>query len=475
MTPEERLDQLEQENRELREQLAKKDEQIEQLIQQVQALQDRLSKNSHNSSLPPSSDRFVRQPKSLRKKSGKKPGGQTGHPGSTLQFCEQADEILLHQVMQCQHCQADLTASPVLLKERRQVVDIPAPRLLVQEHQCEQKWCPTCGQVTIAPFPSGVMAPVQYGNRIEAIALYLVEQQLLPWARACEVLSDLLGIQMSEGTLQRGIERCAHHLSAVEEQLKAALMNAAVLHQDETGLYVKGERRWLHVSCTAHLTHYAVHAKRGREALDAIGILPHFKGTSVHDGWRSYFLYEDCSHALCNVHHLRELVFIAEQYQQEWAASMKALLLLMKDRVQEARSRGETQLDLLSLLALRGDYDRLLQEGWRTNPPAARAGPNKTTRKRHPAVNLLDRLQAGKEAVLAFLSNFAVPFDNNQAERDVRLVKVQQKVSGSFRSEAGVAAFCRIRSYLSTLRKQGLPLLPALEATLHGRPLLPSF
>src|SRR5207248_4751598 len=139
-----------------------------------------------------------------------------------------------------------LTASPVLLKERRQVIDIPAPRLLVQEHQCEQKWCPTCGQVTIAPFPSGVMAPVQYGNRIEAIALYLVEQQLLPWARACEVLSDLLGIQMSEGTLQRGIERCAHHLSAVEEQLKAALMNAAVLHQDETGLYVKGERRWLH-------------------------------------------------------------------------------------------------------------------------------------------------------------------------------------------------------------------------------------
>lgn len=475
MTPEERLNQLEQENRELREHLARKDEQIEQLIHQVQALQDRLSKNSHNSSLPPSSDRFVRQPKSLRKKSGKKPGGQTGHAGSTLQFCEQPDEILLHQVTQCQHCQADLLAEPALLRERRQVVDIPVPRLFVQEHQSEQKWCPSCAQVTIAPFPEGVMAPVQYGNRIEAIAVYLVEHQLLPWARACEVLCDLLGIQMSEGTLAKGIERCAHHLSPIEERLKQALIEAQVLHQDETGLYVKGERRWLHVSSTAHLTHYAVHAKRGREALDAIGILPQFKGTSVHDGWRSYFLYEDCSHALCNVHHLRELVFIAEHYQQEWAASMKALLLGMKDRVQEARSRGATQLDPLSRLALRGEYDRLLREGWQANANALRAQPPPATRKRHPAVNLLDRLQAGKEAVLAFLSNFAVPFDNNQAERDVRMVKVQQKVSGSFRSEAGVAAFCRIRSYLSTLRKQRLPLLPALEATLHGRPLLPSF
>lgn len=473
MTPEERLDQLEQENRELREQLAKKDEQIEQLIHQVQTLQDRLGKNSRNSSLPPSSDRFVRQPKSLRKKSGKKPGGQTGHPGSTLQLCDQPDEILLHQVTQCQHCQADLSASPVLLRERRQVVDVPAPRLWVQEHQSEQKWCSSCGHVTTAPFPEGVMASVQYGNRIEAIAIYLIEQQLLPWARACEVLSDLLGIQMSEGTLAKVIERCAHHLSPVEEQIKQALIEAQVLHQDETGLYVKGERRWLHVSSTAHLTHYAVHTKRGREALDAIGILPFFKGTSVHDGWRSYFLYEDCSHALCNVHHLRELVFIAEHYQQEWAASMKALLLKMKDRVEVARSRGETQLDPLSRLALRGEYDRLLREGWQAN--AAKEQPPPATRKRHPAVNLLDRLQWGKEAVLAFLSNFAVPFENNQAERDVRMVKVQQKVSGSFRSEAGVTAFCRIRGYLSTLRKQGLPLLPALEATLHGRPLLPSF
>ncbi len=281
---------------------------------------------------------------------------------------------------------------------------------------------------------------------------------------------------MSEGTLKSLIERCAQNLTEVEAQLKAALIAAAVLHQDETGLHVKGALHWLHVSSTAHLTHYAVHAKRGREALEAIGILPAFRGTSVHDSWRSYFLYQTCSHALCNVHHLRELTFLAEEYQQDWAAQMKQLLLLMKERVAQARLRGESQLDPLCRLAVRGDYDRLLQHGWQAHASAPRAGPaGKGRTARHLAANLLDRLQVGKEAVLAFLSNFAVPFDNNQAERDIRMVKVQQKVSGSFRSEAGVAAFCRIRSYLSTLRKQGIPLLSALEAALRGQPVLPSF
>lgn len=475
MTPEERLDQLEQENREVRSELAQKNELIEHLLHQVKELQDQLSKNSRNSSLPPSSDRFVRQPKSLRTPSGKKPGGQPKHPGSTLEMSEQPDEIVLHQVRRCLHSQADLRAEPALMRERRQVVDVPVVRLLVQEHQAEQKWCPNCREVSVAAFPEAVTAPVQYGDRVGAIALYLVESQLLPWGRACEVLSDLLGVTLSQGTLSSLIQRAQEKLVGVEEQLKAALMQGQVMHQDETGLYVKGKRRYLHVASTRKLTHYAVHQSRGREALDEIGILPHFTGTSVHDGWRSYFLYENCSHALCNAHLLRDLTFIAEEYQQNWATEMKRLLLLMKDRVEGAKSRGETELDPLSRLALRGEYDRVLASGWQTNPQACRASPEKGSRKRHPAVNLLDRLQTGKEAVLAFLDHFAVPFDNNQAERDIRMVKVQQKVSGSFRSEAGVTAFCRIRSYLSTLRKQGLPLLTALEAVLRGQPLLPSF
>ena len=211
------------------------------------------------------------------------------------------------------------------------MVDVPAVRLIVQEHQAECKRCPRCHQLSCAPFPSAVRAPLQYGPRVGAMAVYRVEQQLLPWGRACEVLADLLGTSMSEGTLCSLIEHCAQNLAPVEEQIKAALRAAPVLHQDETGLYVKGTRHWLHMSSTAHLTHYAVHAKRGRAALESIGILPQFKGTSVHDGWRSYFLYEDCCHALCNVHHLRELVFIHEVYQQQWAADLSKLLLLMKE------------------------------------------------------------------------------------------------------------------------------------------------
>jgi len=474
MTPEERLREMEQENNVLREQLTQRDELIEQLQQRIQLLEERLSKNSHNSHLPPSSDRFVRQPKSLRKKSGKKPGGQEGHPGKTLLWSSCPDEVIVHPVTCCEHCQSDLQAvSPVQI-ERRQVVDVPAPRLLVHEHHAERKQCPSCHQITAAPFPAGVDAPLQYGMRLGAMAVYLVQQQLLPWARACEVLADLVGVQISEGTLASLIERCAESLREVEEHIKEALVQADVLHQDETGLYVKGMRSWMHVACTAQLTHYAVHPKRGKVALDAIGILPRFQGTSVHDGWRSYFLYA-CTHALCLVHLLRELTFLAEEQHLAWAADLKALLLSMKEATEEAREQGLATLHPLEVADWQAQFVALLAHADATTP-TAQAPPGKKGRvKQSAARNLLSRLIDDQEAVLAFLHRLVVPFDNNQAERDVRMVKVQQKVSGSFRSEGGATAFCRIRGYLSTLRKQGLDLLASLEATLRGHPILPSF
>jgi transposase len=474
MTPEERLGEMEQENNILREQLTQRDELIEQLQQRIHLLEERLSKNSHNSHLPPSSDRFVRQPKSLRKKSGKQPGGQESHPGKTLLWSEIPDEVIVHPVTCCEHCQSDLQAVTAVQIERRQVVDVPAPRLLVQEHQGERKQCPWCNQITAAPFPAGVEAPVQYGMRLGAMAIYLVQQQLLPWARACEVLSDLVGAQISEGTLASLIERCAQNLGEVEAHIKEALVKANVLHQDETGLYVKGVRHWIHVACTAHLTHYAVHPKRGKDALDAIGILPRFQGTSVHDGWRSYFLYA-CSHALCLVHLLRELTFLAEEQSLEWAADLKALLLDMKEAADEAREQGLAMLHPLEVEDWQAQFVALVAHADATTP-TAQAPPGKKGRaKQSAARNLLSRLIGDQQAVLAFLHHLVVPFDNNQAERDVRMVKVQQKVSGSFRSEAGARAFCRIRGYLSTLRKQGLDLLASLEATLRGHPILPSF
>jgi transposase len=468
MTKDEELEQLRQENTALR-------DQVTLLSERISELEARLAKDSHNSHLPPSSDRFQRQPKSLRKKSGKQPGGQSGHAGTTLKLSSTPDLVIVHQVEHCQHCQHDLCEVMSLAVERRQVIDLPPKRVLVIEHQAQQKCCPACQQLSLAVFPDDVRAPVQYGAAIGAVGVYLVQQQLLPYERACEVVEDLLGPAMSVGTLQGLVERCAKQLEAVEQQIKAALCQADVLHQDETGLYVAGQRHWMHVSSTHQLTHYAVHPKRGKVALDAIGILEGFAGVSVHDGWRSYWQYA-CQHALCNVHHLRELTFLDEEHQQDWAGRMKTLLLDSKAAVEQARAEGRTSLHPLEVADWQAQYAALLEEGYRANPPDPPPEAGKRGRRKQSAArNLLDRLSTHQGAVLLFLDNFAVPFDNSLAERDIRMVKVQQKVSGCFRSPAGAQAFCRIRGYLSTLRKQGLAVLTALEQALVGHPVSPAF
>lgn len=456
-------------------QLAAQEREIGQLKEQVQRLEERVKKDSHNSHLPPSSDRFHRQPKSLRKPSGKPAGGQEGHPGSTLRLSPTPDEVIVHGVEACAHCRSDLRAVESLAVERRQVLDLPPKRVVVIEHQAEQKQCPVCQLVSVGTFPDDVRAAVQYSAAFGAIGVYLVQQQFLPYERACEVMQDLLGPTLSVGTLQALVQRCAAALEPVEAQLKAALSRAAVLHQDETGVYVAGKRSWLHVSATDQLTHYQVHAKRGQEALETIGILSGFGGVSVHDGWSSYWRYP-CQHALCNVHHLRELTFLHEEQHLDWAGEMKALLLESKAAVDEARAAGRAGLHPLELAEWQESYEQVLEEGYLTTPPDPPPEAGKRGRhKQSPARNLLDRLCTHQEAVLAFLENFAVPFDNSQAERDIRMVKVQQKVSGCFRSLPGAQAFCRIRSYLSTLRKQSIPVLLALEQALAGHPIFPAF
>jgi transposase len=495
MTIEEELISLREENRVLREQLAQRDELIQQqhellseqnaliqrhgeqmsrLSEQLKALQDRLARDSHNSHLPPSSDRFVRKPKSLRKQSEKKSGGQPGHRGSSLSWSSTPDEMIEQHVERCEACQQDLRGVAACGGERRQVVDLPSPRLVVREYRAEQKQCPDCQHITRAAFPAGVQAPLQYGATVGAIAVYLVEQQLLPLARACEVMSDLLGVQMSEGTVCDLIARCAGRLVPVEQQIKAALTQAEVIHQDETGLYVAGKRHWMHVTCTPTLTHYQVDASRGQAALEAIGILPQFTGISIHDGWASYFLY-DCQHAACLVHLLRELVFLAEEQAAVWAADLKELLLDMKQATDEAREQGKHRLDPLEVIDWEARFLELLTEGDRLHPQALAPPGTRGRCKQSPARNLLDRLRKHQQAVLLFLEDLRVDFDNNLAERDLRMVKVQQKISGCFRSGAGSEAFARIRGYLSTLRKQGMPLLLALQATLAGHPILPVF
>jgi len=495
MTIEEERMHLREENTFLHEQLAQRDERIQQLeaaldqqhvltqqmqeqigslTQQVKALQERQAKDSHNSSLPPSSDRFTHKTKSLRKKSEKESGGQEGHPGASLPWSSTPDEIIEKHVEQCEVCQHDLHEVAVCHVERRQVHDVPPPRVIVQEYRAEQKQCPVCQHITAARFPQGVAAPMQYGPTIGAVAVYLVQQQLVPLARAAEVMLDLLGVQMSEGTICTLIQRCATQLTDVEQQIKETLVKAEVIHQDETGLSVLGKRSWMHVTSTKTLTHYHIDTSRGQQALDAIGILAQFKGISIHDRWSSYFLY-GCEHALCLVHLLRDLVFLAEEQHAVWAADLKDLLLDMKTATEQARGEGKHGLHPLEVVAWEAAFLRVLDEGDLLTPRAT-APPGKKGRcKQSAARNLLDSLRKHQKAVFCFLEDLRVDFDNNLAERDLRMVKVQQKVSGCFRSLSGAQAFSHIRGYLSTLRKQGLPLLPALLGTLCGHPVLPSF
>jgi transposase len=471
MSTEERIAELETLVVQLREQvdaLVARNAELEAQVAQAK-------RDSHSSSKPPSSDGLARRTKSLRKKSGKNAGGQLGHRGETLHLVAVPDEIVEQRPALCVHCQTALTDEPALLRERRQVQELPAVRLRVTEYQALQVRCPHCQRVNIGAFPAEAPSRAQYGPQLRALAVYLVEEQLVPLGRVQRLLADLFGLRLGRGSLVGWIQRAADVLAPVETQLKAALQQAGVLHNDETGVRRGGALIWAHVASTPRLTHYAIHPKRGREATDAIGILPNFTGVSVHDGWRPYQTHIRCRHALCNIHHLRELTFLEEAYQQPWATEMKALLREMKHTVEQARAGGVAALPDANRRAFRERYHAVLASGLAANPPPVRRLGQRGRLRQSPARNLLERLTLDQEAVLAFLEDLTIPFDNNQAERDLRTLKMQQKVSGCFRSEAGAHAFMRLRSYLSTLRKQGQPLLDALRTVFAGPLLHPGF
>jgi len=471
MTPEE-------ENVVLRTQIAALREQVQALLAEVQALKGQLAKDSHNSSKPPSSDGLARKPKSLRRKSGRNPGGQPGHPGHRVLLTQTPDEVVVHRPVRCRACQQALPDDAPGWSERRQVHDLPPVRLRVTEHRLLHVRCPTCGETTAAAAPASVSAPRQYGPRVRAVATYLIQQQFVPYARTRELLADVFGVALAEGTLVNLVRQGAARLQGVAEEIKAALSRAPVLHHDETGLRVAGPDgaglQWTHVTSTKQLTYYARHAARGVTALEAIGILPGYTGVSVHDGWTSYRHYQTCWHALCNAHHLRELTFVEEELGQVWAGELKALLRAMHAAVEQARTAGATALEPATRDRFVARYEALLAAGVAQNPqppPPPLSPRRRGRRKQSPARNLLDRLWTYEHEVLAFLDDFAVPFDNNQAERDLRPVKIQQKISGTFRSEPGTDAFCILRSVLSTWRKQGQSGLAALEAVFAGHPL----
>jgi transposase len=428
-----------------------------------------LAKDSHNSSRPPSTDPpWAKRTRSLRRPSGRRPGGQAGHHGETLRLCERPDRVVEHRPQECRGCHTPLAAAYVVRHRRQQVVEVVPARLKVTEHRLAVLRCPACGRTTSGEFAGAVRSGVQYGAGVKARVLYLQQYQLLPYQRTSEAMHDLFGCRLSPGTVANIVRECADGLVETELKIKQKLRRSTIIHADETGLRVAKRLQYVHVASTEHLTHYAAASHRGRTAINEINVLPAYRGTCVHDGLLPYTHYTRCRHALCGVHLLRELTYFEEVSAETkaWAAPLKELLLEMKAEVERARSDGGKRLTADRLTSMTASYDRLVAEGLHAQPP-----PEAPEQVKKQARNLLLRLERRKEEVLRFLSDFAVPFENNQAERDLRMVKLQQKVSGCFRSEDGARRFCRIRSYVSTMRKQGKGVLQALAGACRGAPL----
>jgi len=453
--------------------LAARDALIVELAARVADLEARLGKNSQNSSKPPSSDAFVKPPpRSLRRASGRKPGKQPGDPGFRLVQRPDPDEVRVHVPEVCRGCGDSLEQAPVVGQERRQVFDLPPIYLTVIEHQAQRREC-RCGTVTIAAFPAEATAPTCYGPGVAALGAYLLARQHLPVERAAECLADCFGAPVSTGYLATLLPNAAGRLKEFLALLGKELTQAEVAHFDETGGRVKGKLWWIHVACTDRYTLYHLDPRRGKTAMDAAGILPSFTGVAVHDGLAAYRKYTAAEHALCNIHHLRELAGIGELTGQSWPAELADLLVEMNLAVGVVRANGGTALPSSRLRGYRRRYDALILVGKEVNPPPPRTG-KRGRPALGPAGSLLARLHTHRDDVLRFATDLRVPFTNNQAESDVRMVKLQQKISGGWRSQTGAESFLAVRSYLSTARKHGQEAMDVLRSLFTDGAWLPA-
>src|ERR1019366_488163 len=421
----------------------------------VAELERQLGLNSGNSGKPPSSDGLKKKPvrvSSLRGRSGKKTGGQKGHPGKTLSRTETPDATIDHFPETCSGCGGTLTGAMATGHTARQVFDLPEPQpLIVTEHRAHACLCGNCGAETRADFPEGVTAPVQYGARIAAVVVYLLHYQLLPEKRLAALMADLFGVHLVTATIAGMSRSCAVRFQGFAAAVRDQVAAAPVKHMDETGFRIGGKTQWLHVASTLLLTFYRISPKRGSLLANVIGIV-------VHDHWKPYYTLQGVLHALCNAHHLRELKALVEIEREDWALKMQRLLRRACHATNLARNQGMPLRPSLIALIERC-YDAILADGlaFHEGQPAvaaAKAG-RRGPAPRRVGHNLLLRLSTRKQDVLRFLRDPSVPFTNNLAERDGRMMKLRQKISGGFRSVYGARDFAVIRSLLSTARKQG--------------------
>lgn len=427
------------------------------------------SRTSHN---PPSLDPRPKT-RSLRKKSGKKSGGQPGHAGHRLEPVATPDVVIDHPVTECGQCEANLKAEPVLDFTRRQVFDLPQIRLEVTEHRCERKTCPTCATITTAEAPKGAEQPTQYGLRLSALAVYLSVGHFVPVARTCDIIQTVTGSRPSQGWVLECQKRVSQRLDGFMDRVKDLLRRAKSVCCDETGFRFCAERFWLHVCSTALLTCLMVSRSRGAKAIREMGILGNIRQTAIHDHYHSYFTM-DCMHGMCNAHHLRELTYVHEELGQGWAKCMIQVLLDGKALKEQYHPCGKPVPEA-KVQSITSRYRRALTAGRAVNPePPPPRKPTKGRIARSKPLNLLNRLREHEEDTLRFLIDPAVPWDNNQAERDLRMGKVQQKVSGGFRTEAGAVIFARCRSYLDTMRKNKMDVISGIMLALQGSAWKPS-
>ena len=438
----------------------------------VNDLEKRLNRNSKNSDQPPSSD-GLRRPPRKRSKSKRKTGGQAGHTGKTLKFSDTPDEIIRHSTDHCQECGKNLDHIEGAVLSRRQEIEIPEKPVQVIEHQRLEKVCPFCGQRNQGQWPAHLTGNVQYGRRFKAFCVYLMNYQLLPYERTSELLKTLLGYQPGGGTLQSILEHANEVLEPIEIAIKEAIRGSPVGHGDETGIRVDGQTQWLHVFSTLSYTYYYWSKHRGQKAHQADGLLPGYDGILMHDAYRSYFVHT-YEHALCNAHLLRELQAIYEADQsQRWPLHLMRLLRVAWTLVKNAKEAGQAQLPANRRSRILALFDQIVERANQHSPRNHRQPGQRGRVAQSVPRNLLDRLLEHKTAYLRFVTDFRVPFDNNLAERDLRMAKLQQKISGCFRTEYGATIFCRVRGYISTLRKQDYTLLPALVSLWTDTPFLP--